>query len=353
MKAQHVTSIESEFITLLERIPGDKADKQKFFSDRGITVARTNYETMWTGLSSRLGRADAAKQVFALFQTFATPRVLALIAQSETSLVDLAQSDPVIVETLFFGNGKRRRIAELFVEFLAEQPKVEVVPAPTPAPALPLQERAVVASSAHVPIPEGTDIRILFLSVSPPNWPRLRVDKESREIKERLRASKLRDNFRFDEESAVRVSDLQQHLLRHRPHILHLSGHGTRGGKLVLESDGDRSKAVDPRALHGLFKLFVPPLQVVVMNACYSRNQAEGIAEAVDNVVGMSDSIVDEAAITYAAAFYQALGFGRNVSEAHDLGRNAIALAGLPGKRVPELLSKSAGEHAHALSFGR
>jgi hypothetical protein len=77
----------------------------------------------------------------------------------------------------------------------------------------------------------------------------------------------------------------------------------------------------------------------VVLNACYSEGQAQAIAEHTDCVVGMSDAIGDQAAIRFAASFYQALGYGRDVKTAFDLGCNQIDLEHLGDKDVPQLLA--------------
>jgi hypothetical protein len=78
-------------------------------------------------------------------------------------------------------------------------------------------------------------IKILFLAASPENEAWLRVDKEMREIRNRLRSSTYRDQFDISDEWAVRAVDLQEHLLRHNPTIVHFSGHGSASGELVLE----------------------------------------------------------------------------------------------------------------------
>ena len=51
----------------------------------------------------------------------------------------------------------------------------------------------------------------------------------------------------------------------------------------------------------------------------------------------MNSAIGDEAAIVFSAAFYQALGFGRNVETAFKLGKNALKLEGIPEDQTPEL----------------
>ena len=77
---------------------------------------------------------------------------------------------------------------------------------------------------------------------------------------------------------------------------------------------------------------------------------AEAVAEEVDCVVGMSEKIGDEAAIRFAGGFYQALGYGRSVQTAFELGCNKINLAKLDEEAVPKLLVKP-GVNAANVTF--
>ena len=93
-------------------------------------------------------------------------------------------------------------------------------------------------------------------------------------------------------------------------------------------------------ALIHLFRILKDNVRVVVLNACHSRPQAEALAETIDCTVGMNRPIGDEAAIVFAASFYRALGFGRSVREAFELGRAALLLEGIPEDQTPELLTR-------------
>ena len=80
-------------------------------------------------------------------------------------------------------------------------------------------------------------------------------------------------------------------------------------------------------------------IRCVVLNACYSEGQAEAIAQHIDCVVGMSRAISDPAAMGFATAFYQALGYGRDVKTAFDLGCAQIDLESLGEQNTPKLLA--------------
>lgn len=181
-------------------------------------------------------------------------------------------------------------------------------------------------------------IKILFLAANPSDTTRLRLDEESRAIDDSLRKAEFRDNFDIRPHFAVRISDLQPLLLRYQPDIVHFSGHGSESSEIILEDRRGISQGVSPRALGKLFSVLKDDIRCVVLNACYSEVQAQAIAEHIDCVVGMSHVIGDAAAINFSSAFYQALGFGRDVKTAFDLGCVQIDLDGLGQQAIPRLL---------------
>jgi hypothetical protein len=181
---------------------------------------------------------------------------------------------------------------------------------------------------------------ILFLAASPEGEPKLALDKEAREIRSKIRASDHRDSLLFRTEWAVRPDDLLQYLNEYRPRAVHFSGHGT-ASEVVLNDEHGRAKPVSQQALRALFGLHAQTVRLVVLNACFSKAQAEAIVEVVDSAVGMTKAIGDDAAIVFAAAFYRKLGFGDSVKEAFEEGCVALMLQGISEEKTPELLIKS------------
>jgi hypothetical protein len=188
------------------------------------------------------------------------------------------------------------------------------------------------------PLLQITKSKILFLAANPTGSNPLALDKESREIEEKIRASEHRDAFELLTKWAVRTGDLLQYLNQHRAHVIHFSGHGSPTEELILADANDQPKPVSKAALKQLFTTLKDNIRVVVLNACFSRPQAEAITEVIDCAIGMNKAIGDEAAIVFAAAFYQGLGFGRSVKEAFESGRAALMLDGIPEEKTPELL---------------
>ena len=136
----------------------------------------------------------------------------------------------------------------------------------------------------------------------------------------------------------MHVGDLQEHLLRHGPTLVHFSGHGSAESEIILEDDSNLSYPVPVGILSGLFSVLRRSVRCVVLNSCYSEPQARVIAEQIACVIGMSKTISDEAAINFAAFFYHALGYGESIWDAFSLGRLSIDSKGLGEGETPKLL---------------
>lgn len=182
--------------------------------------------------------------------------------------------------------------------------------------------------------------KILLLSANPKGTSQLSLGEEMREIKEGLKRAKKRDDYSIDTAEAVRYRDIHRAILEYEPHIIHFSGHGSGEEGLLFEDETGQIKLVDAEALAGLFQLFANKIECVVLNACYSKYQAEEIARNIDYVVGMNQAIGDKAAIEFAVGFYDALGAGQDYEFAYKLGCSVIRVAGIPQNLIPQLITK-------------
>jgi CHAT domain-containing protein len=151
-----------------------------------------------------------------------------------------------------------------------------------------------------------------------------------------MERSRHRDGFEIVTKMAVRVDDLRRSLLDYEPQIVHFSGHGSGAEGLVLESPAGQTQLVGTAALARMFQLS-RTVNCVVMNACYSAVQAEAIGQHIDYVVGMTQAIGDRAAIEFAKGFYDALGAGRSIADAFEMGCVSIQLPGIPEELTPVL----------------
>jgi hypothetical protein len=195
--------------------------------------------------------------------------------------------------------------------------------------------RYLDASSA-APVKET----ILFLAANPTDTTALRLAKEAREIREELERSRQRDSFHLEERGAVRPVDMGRSLIDLSPRYLHFSGHGGPTGAIYFEAENGTSVPVPPDALRALFKASCDSIHCVILNACYSADQAHVILSSVPFVIAMQDAIGDETAIAFARGFYRALGAGKSVQNAFDTGIAEIMIYSLPGPLIPKLLQR-------------
>jgi hypothetical protein len=186
-------------------------------------------------------------------------------------------------------------------------------------------------------------VRILFLAANPVAATRLALDEEAREIEHKLHATAQHSAFEFITKWAVQPDDLLQALNQYRPHVVHFSGHGSEHAELVLAGADGNARRVSQQATVDLFRTLRDNIRVVVLNACYSRIQAEGIAKHIDCVVGMRRAIGDRAAIRFAASFYRALAFGRSVQNAFEQGLVSLDLEGIGEGDTPVLIVRRRG----------
>ena len=180
-------------------------------------------------------------------------------------------------------------------------------------------------------------IKVLFLAANPTDTSPLRVGQEVREIDEKLEVGPAHDSFELIQQHALRIGDLQKALLKHQPHIVHFSGHGSKSEEIVLEDNSGKSHAVNRQALAALFRIIKDNVRIIVLNACYSKQQAEALREVIDYTIGTNKAVGDQASIMFSSAFYQALAFGRSVKEAFELGQVELDLRGISGSTSTEL----------------
>lgn len=188
--------------------------------------------------------------------------------------------------------------------------------------------------------PKAERLRILMLAAASEGD--LRVGREQTRIRRATESALHRDLIEFEVKTSATTEDLLDGLVRFRPHVVHFSGHSSRD-LLVFEGDVDIPHVgvrVEAEAFaRTLGALSEPPL-LVMLNSCESADQAARLVEgAVPFAIGMSDSVEDGTAISYAARFYTCIADGTSLDEAHELGCAGLALTGLAGSELPQLFS--------------
>lgn len=180
--------------------------------------------------------------------------------------------------------------------------------------------------------------KILFLSASPIEAvPRLRTDAEFRAVEKAIRESSP-GRYSIEFCVAAQRQDLQDALLRHRPRIVHFSGHGDTSSGIVLEDGQEHEAPVSGAALAELFAALPGTIRIVFLNACNSHTTAEAFHHLIDYSVAMRGRISDAAAIVFASAFYRALAYGKPPEDAFRLGISELKLEQIAETHIPKLL---------------
>lgn len=190
---------------------------------------------------------------------------------------------------------------------------------------------------------------ILFLAANPRGSEPLRIASECAEIQRELKMARHRDDFRFESRWAVGIDELMRHLTELDPTVIHFSGHGGGSAGLLLEDEQGQQQPVMARGLTMMIGAAARSVRVVVLNACYTTEQAEELRTRVDCVVGMDGAIGDAAARAFAIRFYGALGNRRSVGNAVEQGIAALAAKQLPDELLPRCLTRDGIDPHHVL----
>jgi hypothetical protein len=195
-----------------------------------------------------------------------------------------------------------------------------------------LEERLRNAQREKAP-PELT---VLFLAASPEDEEPLRLDKETRTIQKRMRATEYRDSIFIEWRPARQIPDLIQDLNEIRPHVLHFSGHGN-SKELAFEDSNGLATPLGNDQLGRLLGAAPETIRLILFNSCDSTAQAELATSHVDLAIGMDATVEDEAAQIFAGQFYNSLGFGHSVQKAFDQARFQVEAEWGGGHEIPRL----------------
>jgi hypothetical protein len=126
-------------------------------------------------------------------------------------------------------------------------------------------------------------------------------------------------------------------MLDDSPTIVHFSGHGRTEG-ILLRDEGGQPRLVSGKALASLFKLFRDTVECVVLNACWSEPQARAIHEHIPHVIGTRAEIPDDTAVAFSTGFYKAIGAGKDVEFAYQMGLARVEADGGDAEELVTLL---------------
>ena len=180
-------------------------------------------------------------------------------------------------------------------------------------------------------------ITVLYLSASPIDADRLRVDEEAREIREALARSEHSNAIALETRWALRTMDLLTAINETKPTIIHFSGHGSEDGSLAFEDDYGNVKLISKEVMATVLATVADDIKLLVFNACFSEKQAEAVAGIIGAAIGMQDPVDDETAITFASQLYSSIGFGLSLRRSFDQAKARLVMEGCPGCDNPRL----------------
>jgi hypothetical protein len=184
-----------------------------------------------------------------------------------------------------------------------------------------------------------THTEVLTVLANPKGTDPLRLGEEDRVIRECIQRSKNRDNITLDIRHAARIDDFARALLEKDYHIVQFSGHGTGQG-LSFENELGEVQIVPKEALAETLSAYSPPVECVILNACYSDVHVQDLSSGVPYTIVMAGPISDEGATEFTRGFYDAIGAGKNIEFAYQEGCRRIKLKALPDAATPALYKR-------------
>jgi tetratricopeptide (TPR) repeat protein len=183
-------------------------------------------------------------------------------------------------------------------------------------------------------------LRILVVTCSPKDAPKLDVSDESKRLLEATRRPRENGSLVIEVLHHATWKSLQKRLQESSVHILHFIGHGdfdesSQSSALLFEDESGSAKNISGESLAVLLGNH-PAIRLVVLNACKGARTSTsapfaGISQnllrrGVPGVIAMQFAITDTAARLFAESFYGAVSNGYSVDTALVEARAAIFL---------------------------
>ena len=184
-------------------------------------------------------------------------------------------------------------------------------------------------------LPES--ITVLYLSASPVDANRLRVDEEAREIREAIARSEHSHAISLETRWALRTMDLITAINETRPTIVHFSGHGAEDGSLAFEDDFGMVKLVTKETIATVLATVADEIRLLVFNACFSAQQARVVSGIIGAAIGMEEPVDDRTAVTFASQLYSSVGFGCSLQTSFDQAKARLVMENCPDFDNPQL----------------
>ncbi len=176
------------------------------------------------------------------------------------------------------------------------------------------------------PSPQQEDKTVLFFAANPSQQAELKLKDEFAVISQKLQDT---DAYELKSFFTGSTSEFIDAINQYKPSIIHFSGHGEKGkaktkqdelaerlnvkfedgaGLIFHDRDKRGYQVLGTDAAKALFRRLKrsnPQINIVLLNACYSRPQAIAISENDIYTIGTKISIGDEVAIEFSDGFYK------------------------------------------------
>jgi hypothetical protein len=183
----------------------------------------------------------------------------------------------------------------------------------------------LAATLAQLPVARPAVRMRLLVCTANPDFD-LDLEREVRAIQKVFSTAAPSNGVEIDTLGAVTPDDFLIALRRFQPTIVHFCGHGSKDG-VLMRGEGGAVHVVTGAALAQTLQ--GRGVDLVVLNACYSDDQATALASKVGTVIGTRSELDDEAAIRFSGVLYRVLLEGGTLGEALRDGRDGLALYSL------------------------
>lgn len=167
-------------------------------------------------------------------------------------------------------------------------------------------------------------LRVLVLAAEPDDACSMATARECEAIRAAFSEVLGPDEVDVVVRGATQVSQIQRALTELRPHILHVSVHGSadRKGRLLFEDPTGDGVPLDARTFVAMLKASADSLVAVVASVCYWGPYAEALTELAKFVVATDAELPLPAAAAFARSFYAGAARGEAVGPAFERAKN-------------------------------
>jgi esterase/lipase superfamily enzyme len=186
----------------------------------------------------------------------------------------------------------------------------------------------------------STEKCILVLAANPIGTDRVELEREAELIRSNLLQGRWGKNYTVRIEQGTQIEDLVRYLTEYRPTIVHIIGHGSATGEIVLENDLHQIQPITPAQIAKLFANVEQHIECVLFNSCFSIEIADVLVEYIPCTIGIDEEIDDLNPVSFTSEFYRAVAAGKGYYRAFESARTQIqSLQGLEDD-LPRLITR-------------